>query len=113
MLFDKRTISKIYCFLIKTKLPILLAFFPLDDYNIKIIKIFLFVLFIDINFAVNTLFFNYSAIHQIYKDGGNYNIKYFFPKIILAFIISYRIYSFIKYFSLSEINLLEIKNEEN
>ena len=111
--FDKRTYLEYYFSLIKTKVSLLFAFFPIDDYNIKIIKICLFFLFFVINFSVNTFFFTESTIHQIYKDNGNYNFGYFLPQIIYSFIISYIINIVIKYFSLSERNLLEIKREAN
>ena len=113
LLTDKRKYCQYYLSLIKTKNIILFAFYPIDDYNLKIIKIGLFFLSFDIFFSVNTFFFDTNAIHQIYKDEGKYNTSYFFPKIIYSFIISYIIISFIKYFSLSERNFYEIKNEEN
>ena len=110
---DKRRYHEYYFSLIKTKVPFLLAFYPIDDYNIQIIKICLFFQFFIIYIAVNTFFFNESTIHQIYKDGGKYNFLYFFPQIIYSFIICYISTSFIKYFSLSENNLLELKRETN
>ena len=113
LLIDKRKYCQYYLFLIKTKNIILFAFYPIDDYNLKIIKIGLFFLSFDIFFSVNTFFFDTNAIHQIYKDEGKYNTSYFIPKIIYSFIISYIFISFIKYFSLSERNFYEIKNEVN
>ena len=113
LLTDKRKYCQYYLSLIKTKNLILFAFYPIDDYNLKIIKIGLFFLSFDIFFSVNTFFFYMNAIHQIYKDEGKYNTSYFIPKIIYSFIISYIFISFIKYFSLSERNFYEIKNEEN
>ena len=113
LLIDKRKYCQYYLSLIKTKNIILFAFYPIDDYNLKIIKIGLFFLSFDIFFSVNTFFFDMNAIHQIYKDEGKYNTSYFIPKIIYSFIISYIFISFIKYFSLSERNFYEIKNEEN
>ena len=110
---DKRTYLQYYFSLIKTKIHILFSFYPIDDYNVKIIKICLFFLFFSIFFAVNTFFFNDKTLHQIYKDGGKYNFRYFFPQIIYSFIICYIITSIIKYFSLSERNVLEIKREED
>ena len=98
--------------MIKIKVLIFFAFYPIDDYNIKIIKICLFFLFFVIYLAVNTFFFDKSSIHQIYKYGGKYNFSYFLPQIIYSFIICYIITTFIKNFSLSEKNLLEIKKEE-
>ena len=73
--YDKRTFFQYYTSLLKIKILFLFSFFPIDDYNIKIIKIFLFFLFFDIYFAINTLFFNETTIHQIYKDKGEYNLK--------------------------------------
>ena len=108
---DKRTYCKYYFYLIKIKISFLFAFYPIDDYNIKIIKICLFFLFFCIYFAVNKLFFNESAIHQIYKDGGKYNFAYFLPQILYSFIISYISTTAIKHFSLSERKILEIKRE--
>ena len=106
---DRRTFFQFYFALLKIKNLILFAFYPVDDYNVKSIKISLFILFFDIYFAINTLFFNHSTIHQIYEDNGFYNISFFIPKIIYSFMISYIIITFIKYFSLSENNVLELK----
>ena len=111
--YDKRTFFQYYISLLKIKILFLFSFYPIDDYNIKIIKIFLFFLFFDIYFAINTLFFNESTIHQIYKDKGEYNLKYFLPQIIYSFFISYIINSFIKFVCLSERNILKLKYEEN
>ena len=112
LLYDKRTFCQYYLSLLKIKILILFSFYPINDYNSRIIKICLFFLFFDIYFAVNTLFFNESTIHQIYKDKGEYNLKYFLPQIIYAFIISYIINDIIKYLSLSERSILKLKNEE-
>ena len=111
--YDKRTFLENYTSLLLSKHILLFSFYPVDDYNIKIIKITLFFLSFDIYFAVNTFFFNDSTIHQIYEDGGEYNLSYFLPIIIISFIISYFIISLIRYFSLSERFLTELKNEEN
>ena len=110
--YDKRTFLQYYNSLLLSKHILLFSFYSVDDYNIKIIKITLFFLSFDIYFAVNTFFFNDSTIHQIYEDGGEYNLSYFIPIIIISFIISYFIISFIRYFSLSERFLTEIRNKE-
>ena len=111
--YDKRTFLQYYTSLLLSKHIILFSFYPINDYNIKIIKITLFFLSFDIYFVVNTLFFNYSEIHQIYEDGGEYNFSYFIPKIILSFVISYITVTLIRYYSLSERFLMELKNEPN
>ena len=113
LLYDKRTFGQIYFYLLLVKQPILFSFFPNDDYNLTIIKISLFFLSFDIYLVVNAFFFSKSTIHQIYEDGGNYNFSYFFSQIIYSFFISYIFFTLIKHFSLSEYNILELKNEEN
>ena len=52
-------------------------------------------------------------MHQIYEDDGAFNFIYSLPKIIYSSIISGAITSLIKYLSLSEKDIIEIKNEEN
>ena len=108
-----RTFSQIYVSFLMSKHVILFSFYPIIDYNIKIIKITLFFLSFDIYFAINGFFFDDKAIHQIYEDGGQYNFSYFMPKILLSFIISYIIIFFIRYASLSERFLIRIRNEED
>ena len=112
LIYDKRTFMGYYCYLNKIKIPILFAFYPIDDYNIKIIKICLFFLSFVICFSINTFFFNDSAFHQIYIDAGKYNFSYFLPKIIVCFVLSYCINILLKYFCLCEKNILGIKNAE-
>jgi hypothetical protein len=107
---DKRTYFEYYISLLKIKNPILFAFYPIKDYNLKIIKIDLLCLSFILYILINTLFFNNSVIHQIYEDGGAYNISFFLPKIIISFFISYFFSNIIIYFSISERNLLELKN---
>ena len=113
LFMDKRTYIQYYFSLLRIKHPIYFTFFSNKDYNTLIIKICLFSLSFAIYYAFNAIFFSYSIIHIIYKDGGSYNLSYLFPIIVYAFLISYYINVIIKYFSLSERNLLELKNEKS
>ena len=113
LIYDKRTFAQYYLDLLKIKNLILFSFYPIEDYNIKIIKISLFFLFFDIYFAINTLFFNDFTIHQIYIDKGAYNIRYLIPQIIYSFIISFFISNIIKFLTLSERNFYNLKFEKN
>ena len=110
--YDKRTFCQYYLSVLKYNNMILFSFYPVEDYNLKIIKISLFFLTFDIYFFINSLFFNNSSIHQIYEDDGAYNFSYFISKIFYSFLISYYIIVIIKYIFLSQKNLLELKNEE-
>ena len=109
--YDKRTYIKYYFSLIKRKHPIIFAFIPVKDYNTMIIKYSLFLVSFVIYFSINTLLFTDKTVHKIYEDQGVYNVGYHIPKIILSFIISHIIFSIIKYFSLSERDILKIKYE--
>ena len=110
---DNRTYFQYYFSLLKLKHPIAFTFFNNKDYNLLIIKICLFSLSFAIYYLFNAFFFNYSIIHIIYKDGGSYNLSYLFPIIVYAFLISYYINAIIKYYFISERNLLEIKNQKS
>ena len=110
--YDKRLFLSYYFSLIRYKNIFIFAFFPLNDYNSRIIKIDLFFLNFCIYYFLNSLFFNKSTIHKIYKDKGIYNFNYFLPYILLSFIFSHIITIVIKYFSLSESNIIQIKREK-
>ena len=109
--YDKRTFLEYYISLIKRKQPIIFSFYPVKDYNLKLIKVDLFFLFFSIYNFINALFFNESVIHKIYEEKGIYNFGFFIPIIIYSFIISHILCTLIKYFSLSERNIYEIKFE--
>ena len=109
--YDKRTFSQYYKSLLKAKHPILFSFIPVVDYNSMIIKVCLFFLSFSIYYVINALFINESTIHQIYEDNGEYNFAYSFPQIFYSFVISYIISSFIKYWILSERNIIQIRRE--
>ena len=109
--FDKRTFFEYYISLIKTNNIFIFEFCPMNDYNIRIIKICLFFIFFVIHYTLNTFFFTKELIHKIYEDGGKYNLSFAFPIIICSFFISYFLCSLIKYVSLSEKFILEIKRQ--
>ena len=77
-----------------------------------IIKINLFLLSFAIFYFINGLFFDEQVIHKIYEDQGIYNFIYLIPFISYSFVISHIIIIILKYFSLSEKNICEIKNEK-
>jgi len=106
---DKRTFFQYYISLIIKSNILLLAFYPKDDYNSKIIKICLFFFSFALYYAVNTLFFNDLTMHQIYEDEGVFNFIYLIPQILYSIIISTIINLIIKYLSLSEKDITNLK----
>ena len=106
---DKRTYFQYYLYLLKTKHLIIFTFYTSTDYNSRIIKIILFLFSFSLYFTVNALFFTDSTMHKIYEEKGNVNFIYYIPQIIYSTIISSVISFIIKFLSLSEKNIIEIK----
>ena len=52
-------------------------------------------------------------MHKIYEDNGIFNFIYQINQIIYSSIISFAITELIKYLSLTEKNIIKIKNEKN
>ena len=113
LLYDKRNFCEYYLSLLKIKNPILFAFCPYKDYNSRIIKICIFILSFDINYAINFVFFiHQKIIHKIYENQGKYDIKYFLIFIVISFAFSHFITIIIKLVFLSDSNILEIKRQK-
>ena len=110
---DKRTFFQYYFSLLKTKHILIFSFYTNSDYNSQSIKIILFLFSFSLYFTINALFFTDTTIHKIHVDQGKFNIIYQIPIIIYSTIITSFINTLIKYFSLTEKNIAEIKKEKN
>ena len=109
--YDKRSLFQYYISLLRTKHPLLFSFCPLSDYNSRLIKISIFLLFFSTVYTINGFFFlDNSIIHKIYENAGKYNLEL---PTLYSFILSQIFYIIIKYIFLSERNIAEIKNAEN
>ena len=107
--YDKRTYFQYYWSLLKKKQLILFTFLPNNDYNITYIKIILFI--ISLFFTINGFFFSDKTMHKVYEDNGSFNFVYQIPQIFYSSMISAIINIILKQLSLSEKNILEIKQE--
>ena len=76
LIIDKRKYIKYYFGLLKINHLLLFSFFTENDFNSRIIKMFLFFFLFDLNLTVNALFFNDDTMHKIYEDEGDYNFVY-------------------------------------
>ena len=109
--YDKRTYFQYYWSLIKRKQIIIFAFFSSNDYNIRTIKITLFLFSFELFFTINTFFFTDGTMHKIYKNNGKYDFFFQIPRIIYSSIISSIINVVVKLLALSEKELLSIKKK--
>ena len=111
LLIDKRGFIEYYFSLLKIN-HLLLFPFRKNDYNSLINKIYLFFFSFVLYFAINTIFFSDSTMHKINEDGGSFNFIYQMPQIMYSLLISSIVNALIKSLSLSEKNIIEIKNEK-
>ena len=109
---DKRTYCQYYFSLLKVKHLLIFTFYTNTDYNSRIIKLSLFIFSFALFLTINALFFTDSTMHKIYENHGIFNFVYQLPKILYSTIISAIINAIVKFLSLSEKNILQIKNEK-
>ena len=111
---DQRTYIQYYLSLLRSGHILIFSFyFKNNDYNSKIIKIFLFFFLMIVHFTVNALFFNDKTMHKIYIDNGSYDFIYQILQIIYSLIISLVISVLVKYLSLSQKIVVKFKQEKN
>ena len=106
---DRRTYFQYYFSLLKKKHLILFTFIPMNDYNLMTIKISLFLITFSLFLSINGFFFTDDEMKKNYENNGIYNIILQIPKIIYSTIISSIINIILKTLSLSEKNILELK----
>jgi len=110
---DKRTYFQYYYSLLKIKHLILFTFFLSDDYNLLTIKISLFLLAFALYFSINGFFFTDQTMHNIYINNGTFPFIYQITLILYSSIITAFINSLLKYLSLSENTIINLKKENN
>ena len=111
LILDKRTYFQYYCSLLKKKQLIIFTFLPSNDYNLQYIKIILFLLSFSLYFSINGFFFTDETMHQVYEDSGNANYLKQLASIIYSSIIPAIINVILKQLSLSENNILKLKQQ--
>jgi len=84
---DKRNYFQYYISLLKYNHPILYSFGTYDDYNSRIIKIFLFFFSFSSDLTINALFFNDDTMHKIYQDKGKFDLLYQIPQVLYSALI--------------------------
>ena len=109
ILNDKRTFFQYYISLIKTKQLLIFTFYPNNDNNSKIIKICLFLFSISSLYLINALFFTDKTMHKIYVNRGIFDFIYLIPQMIYSTIISSIINALVKFLSLINKIIINIK----
>jgi surface protein len=112
ILMDKRNFCDYYFSLIKYNHLFSFSFAPINDYNSRIIKIFLFFFSFTSVFTIDAFFFDEKTIHQIYEDKGKYNFFYQIPQILYSTIIARIICFMLKKLMSSQNNIIELKKDK-
>ena len=110
---DHRGYLKLYWSFLKMKQLLIFTFYTYTDYNLRIAKIALFILFVSFYFAFTALFFNDSIMRQIYIYKGNTDAAVHVPNIILSSLCCLIMNFIIRFVSLSERDIAKINNERN
>ena len=108
--YDDRNYWQYYLSLLRTKQIIIFTFYIKTDYNSRLIKISFFFSSFALFYSVKALFFNDGVMHVIYKNAGVYDFVFQLPQIIYSTIISIIIEGILSRISLSQINVVKIKN---
>ena len=107
--YDKRNYCQYYFSLLKAKHAIIFAFCNNTDYNLKIIKIDLFLFNLTLFYFVNTIFFDDKTMHKIYEDKGSFDIIGQIPQIIYSSLISMVFSIILEFLALTGEVIIELK----
>ena len=110
---DKRTFWQYYISLLKRGQLIIFTFIITDDYNLRQIKILLFIISFSLFFAVNAFFFGDETMDKIYEDNAMFNFIFQIPQILYSSIISTIIDIIMKKLTISEEQILVMKKEKD
>ena len=109
---DKRNFFQYYTSVLKYNHPLSFSFGSYNDYNSRIIKIFLFFFSFGSDLTINALFFNDDTMHKIYQDRGKFDFLFQLPQILYSTLISRFIDTLIKTLALSQDIIIELKQEK-
>ena len=111
IIYDKRTFFEFYWCVLKQNQLIIFTFLPMNDFNLIYAKIALFIISFGLFITINGFFFSDDTMHKVYKDNGKFDILFQIPQILYSSIISSVANILLKNLSLSENNILELKQE--
>ena len=85
----------------------------MDDYNLRAIKILLFIVSFALYFSINAFFFTDDTMDKIYVDNGMFNFIFQLPQIIYSSLVSTVINMILQKLSISEDQILDMKKEKD
>ena len=110
---DKRPFIRYYWSLLKMKQICIFTFYTYTDYNIRLIKIGLFILFLSFYFAFTALFFTDNIIRNIYIYKGNTDAAVHVTNIVLSSLCTLIMSYIVRFVTLTQRDVISIITEEN
>ena len=110
--YDKRKYGQFYISLLKTQHEFICAFFQVNDYNSRIIKIDFFFVSFAVFYTINGLFFDDDTMHKIYVSKGSFDFEYQIPKIVYSSLISIIINKILGLLALSNNAVIKLKENK-
>ena len=112
--YDNRTFLQIYWDYLSNKHIIINTFFAEAFLELRLIKIFFYIITIGLDFTLNAIFYNDDYISDVYNNNGKLNFIKAIPKSIYSCIVNFFISFFLKQLSSSKDNFINlIKNIKN
>ena len=81
---------------------LLFSWLPTNDYNSRLVKMFLYFFYFSLTIFFNAVFFTYEEIEKIYEDKGSFNFGHKMPQVLYSTILSVFVLYIMKYFLLTE-----------
>ena len=113
IILDKRNFIEIYYSFLQYSQLIIFTFITKTDFNLRTIKIILFIFSFVLYLTFNTLFFTDDSISHIYNEGGKFDFLYNLPKTIFSGVCCGVINFLLKFLSLSQNDIKKINNIKN
>ena len=107
--FDKSSFCEYYWFLLKYHQLIIFTFINGQDYNLKIIKISLFIFSLNLYLVFSLIFYNDNTFTYVYKHNGDFNYLTNIPRSIFSSICCGLIKTLLNRLSLSQRIIHRIK----
>ena len=112
--YDKKTYFQYYWSLLKKKQLIIFTILPFNDYyNLFPLKLSLFLLSFSLYFTLYSIIFIDKTMHKTHEDNRTYHIIYLILQILYSSSICKINDMILKMLSLSEINILSLKEIKN
>lgn len=112
-MYDKRGFCRFYYSILKYDQLIIFTFFNNTDFNLKILKISMFLFGFAMFLTFNALFYTDSSMSHNYHQKGKFDFIYSLPKTLFSTIACAIINFLLKFLSLSQSDVKKIKEEKN